>query len=544
MLRHKFFLLLIIFIASALRLFQLGMVPSGITNDEAGIIYSAYSIAKTHTDILGNFLPLSFQIDNSFSPTYIYITAPFVNTLGISPFSGRLPFAIMGILSVLLLYLIANEVFHNKSIALLSSLVLAISPWHIQITRAAYDAPVAMFFFLLGIYIFIIRSNKGNITWSLPFFFLGFYSYHATKVLFIPLILLLIFFYKDMLLKRKKGLIFFSLGIVFTLVSFVYVTKTQKVTRQEIFLGSTSDLKKAADMVNWERKINNAPFFIQQLFSNKPLYYLRVIRENYLESFSPHFLFLYGEVGGLAGIYGTLFRGTMYIIELPLLFLGFAFLIKKKEKNISYLLLSLLLIAPFPSALTFDKSFVMRNSMMLPFLSIIVGCGIYYFFHLLRKQKRIISFFIITIFLLIYGFLVTEYIYQYYFRYSIYGAESWFTSNRDLSIYIEKNKSKYQNIIVITKGNMFLLQYGVYNKTNPKIIQSIWNRQGSKQIENVLFADGCIDTHGEIFNPKKYLKSSTLYIVPDECHKNTLPSDTIKDLGEPLRTIWKIYINE
>ncbi len=542
--RHKLFLFLVIFLSTALRLFQLGTVPRGITNDEAGIIYSAYSIAKTHTDILGNFLPLSFHIDNSFSPTYIYITAPFVNILSISPFSGRLPFAIMGIVSVFLLYLIVEKIFNNKSIALLSATVLSISPWHIQITRAAYDAPVAMFFFLLGIYIFITKSSKGNISWSLPFFFLGFFSYHATKVLFIPLILLLVFFHKDVLIKRKKELLFFSLGIIFILVSFAYITQTQNVTRQGVFLGSASDLKNATSMVNWERERNTAPFFLREIYSNKPLYYLRVIRENYLESFSPHFLFLYGEVGGLSGIYGTLFRGTMYIIELPLLFLGFAFLLKRKEKRASYLLLSLLLIAPLPSAFTFDKSYVMRNSMMLPILAVITGCGIYYFFQLLKRSKRILFVSIASIFFLLYGFLVTEYLYQYYFRYSIYGAESWFTSNRDLATYIQKNKSKYQNITVITKGNMFLLQYSVYNKTDPKIIQSIWDKQGSKQIENILFTDGCIDTHDEVFTPEKYLKNSTLYIVPDECHKNSSPSDTIKELGEPLRTIWKIYTNE
>src|SRR5690242_18364453 len=121
----------ILVIAIAFRLFQLGTIPYGITNDNASYIYSAYSIWHTGKGIDGTFLPLSFNTDSSNSPVPIYLDAPFVGLMGVSPLSGRLPYALAGVGSVALLYGISLQLFKKKSIALLSAFVLAVSPWAI-----------------------------------------------------------------------------------------------------------------------------------------------------------------------------------------------------------------------------------------------------------------------------------------------------------------------------------------------------------------------------------------------------------------------------
>lgn len=538
--KEIFILLLILSLATFLRFWELGSMPSGVTNDEAGIIYSAYSIFKTGHDIEGKFLPLSINLDNSFSPVCIYLTAPFVGFLGVSSFAGRLPFALLGVASVLLLFLITRRIFNSNAIALSSAFVLAVSPWHVHITRVAYDGTIAFFFYLLGIYVFLRKLNKGNICWSLLPFFLGYFSYHATKVFFIFFIPLIIFTYRDILLKRKKETMFFIAGVVAIFASFILVSKYQGVTRQDVFIWNNT--RNAAKTVDWERTKNTAPFVLRQVFSNKAIYYLRAVRENYLEAFSSQFLFLYGETGGLGKIYGTFFRGQMHILELPLLVLGLVFLLSSKGKKGRFFVISSVLLAPLPSTFVVDKTYVMRSIMMLPFLSIIVGCGIYYFFSLLQRRKKVFRYFSIGLFVCVYTFLIAEYVYQYHFQYNIYGAEGWSRSNRDLAEYVGARKDNFQNIQIVAPNQMVMLQYSIFNKVNPKIIQDIWKSEDwPKHIGNVSFLQGCIDTHKVKFNPNEIFKEPTLYIVPTKCHDETSPVFVIRDIGEPERIIWKIY---
>ena len=258
---------LILLLAGILRLYSLGSVPSGMTNDEASYVYNAHSIWHTGKDITGKFLPISINLDNSFSPVPIYLNAPIVGILGISPMTGRLLFALTGIATVAILYFLNRRLFKNEFIALSSMLVLAVSPWHVHFSRTTYDGILALFFCLLGTYIFIHFVEKGRAYLSLPFFFLAFYSYHAIKVFIVCLIPILVIFWAKDLLKNKTSSIIFVIGVFLILASFLWVQKTQDVTRSHVLLQYNS--KEAATMVDIERKNNDAPFFIRQVFNNK-----------------------------------------------------------------------------------------------------------------------------------------------------------------------------------------------------------------------------------------------------------------------------------
>jgi len=134
-------LLGILLLASLLRFVNSGNVPYGLSNDEASYIYSAYSVWTTGKGIDGTFLPISFNTDSSNSPVPIYLTAPFVGLLGISPETGRLPFVLLGIASIFVLYFLVKELFGNETIALFAATVLSISPWHIHVTFSFRHIP-------------------------------------------------------------------------------------------------------------------------------------------------------------------------------------------------------------------------------------------------------------------------------------------------------------------------------------------------------------------------------------------------------------------
>ena len=529
----KIALILVILLASFLRLWQLGNIPAGTPDDEASYIYNSYSIWHTGRDILGNFLPLSFNAHSSQSPVEVYLTAPFVGLLGLSLFSARLPAALLGIGSVFLIFLITDLLFKNERLSVISAFLLSISPWALQINRGLWDSDFALFFFMLATYIFIKYINSKKFIWSIVPFFLAFYSYHGFKVFYLFLIPLLVFLFRKELLVRKTQLIIFIAAFVFTIGSFIFVMQTQSITRQSQ-VSLLSD-PKAVVAVNWERQFNNAPLKIQTLFSNKALYFLTVVRENYLEPFSTNFLFLYGDTNQGSLIDNIFFRGELYIIEFPLLLLGAYMLLKNKDEKVRNLLLALLFLSPLPSAFTVDKNFVLRDITMLPVLLIIVALGFNYLLNKIYTYKKVVRFSLLAIFAFIYIFLFSEYFYQYYYRWSVYGAEGWQVSYKNLIKIIDSKKD--YNVYVSGKQKEFLVQYAIFEKKDPAIIQKIWNNDVIK-IDNLTLMEGCLagdDLSSVLPNKSIYAR------VEGGCNYKDTPIQTIYDSKEILKPIWNIY---
>lgn len=534
-----FILTAILLLAAFLRLWNLGLVPSGITNDEASSIYNGYSIMKTGKDITGTYLPLTTQIDNSFSPVPLYVIAPFVGLFGLSAFAGRLPFALAGILMVFFLYKIVLLLFKNNTLALMSACVLAISPWHIHMSRIAYEPTLALFFMLATLYS-IIRYNKSNqLLLSLVPFTLSFYSYHATKLFLVLWYPATLYFICKLYPKiNRKSVLYCILGYILILASFFIFMKTQTIDRKKIFIWN--DMPQLSRLVDWERGTNLAPRWIQPLFNNKITAMFRIARENYLEASSPQFLFLYGETSGLAQIYGTSWRGMMYIIELPFVLLGLYYLFRNHRLKGHYILICLIL-SPLPATFTSDRSYGARAIMMLPFLSVIAGLGIYMFIRKISVHYKTWFKPIIFIVIILYGYLICSYVYQYHYRYSLYGAESFFQSVKDLAIYIRERSPFFQNILLVDGGG-FIHQYAFYNKLSPEDAHALFTMPKPKHLNKLYFLDSCIEKQDTISSISDLISPGTLYITPALCHPNVEPTQVIRDVGD-LRIMRKIFEN-
>jgi 4-amino-4-deoxy-L-arabinose transferase-like glycosyltransferase len=535
----------IIIVAFLLRVWNISEMPVGVTNDEADYIYNAYSVWKTGRDITGKYLPLSINLDNSFSPVPVYLYAPFVGILGLTTFAGRLPNAIMGALDVFLLFGILLLLFKNIRLSLIGAFVLAVSPWHIHISRTAYEGPLALFFVLLGSYCLLYcASARKNLLWSLPFFALAFYSYHATKVfivLYIPLIVWFALSEFRFKIPLKNRLWTFSVYMALfscILASFFIILKAQQVNRQHVFLwNNQTNIAKTVDM---ERTINSSPDWIKPIFNNKIFVTLRIIRENYLEIFSPQFLFLYGETSGLATIYGTLGRGVMYILELPFLLVGLYYLLQSKQKQLKLFIIICILISPLPTALAFDRSYVMRAVMIIPFLTILVAYGINKSYEIIKSLNTPLKYLWVAIIIVLYSFLIASYLYQYHFRYNLYGAEAWFKSSRDVIQYIQKNEKNYDQVLIANSGDL-LIQYGFYTKMVPNVMHKLYASALPKKVGKVQFIGDCIPINEKLGISGLGFPKSILYVVPEKCYPLLVPTAKIVDSAEPLRTIWKIY---
>ncbi len=536
--RPRIIFWIILTVAVFFRFYQLGRIPAGVSNDETVHIYSANSIWKTGHDFAGKFLPLSFNFDFSYSPVPVYLIAPVVGLFGMNAVTGRLPFALAGIGTVGLVYVLAKFLFRRNSIALLAMMAMAVSPWHMFFSRTAYEAGLALFFFLFGMVLFLRGQKRGSgsdVLWSLLPFFLGFYSYHATKIFFLFFLPFLILLYWPFFVSHKRTLVLFTLGFFCILASFFVVVKTQGVSRQDVLLWK--DTEAAVKTVNYERQRSLAAFWLRTVFSNKPLYFLKIMRQNYLEAFSPQFLFLYGETSGLAGLYGVQSRGVLYLVDLPLLLLGIYMLLRNKALRRSMLFtIGGLLIAPFPSMFASDRTYAVRSIMMQPFLMLLIAYGAYALAIWTKATYARYKKIVFGLFVGFYMVFVGSYFYEYLYRFPIVSAEAWFQSTKDIISYIDQNKTRYNQVIVANHGDP-LFQYGFYTRMDPKALKNLLHAPYPRRIGNVSFEDECLETE----NPVEVLGQDTLYIVPERCHRQATPSATIKDKGEPLHVIWKIY---
>ena len=224
-------LLLILFLASLLRLVFLNNVPTAISYDQLYYILNAKSFLFTGTDLTGSINPFHFLIFQ-YPPDGLtqaelpfFLQFPLLSFFPFSLFNVVLPNALLSILTVLILFLIGAKLFDKKT-GLYISLVAAINPWFIFIGRTFYEVVPAIFFYLCGFYILLI-ARKWKILFAFPLFLLAFYSYIGTKLIFFPFILLVVLYCYFVVHKRhytKQYIILLILSL-FTILFFVFQAK-------------------------------------------------------------------------------------------------------------------------------------------------------------------------------------------------------------------------------------------------------------------------------------------------------------------------------
>src|SRR3989344_920454 len=187
----------VILLAFVLRFYHLNLTPSSLYWDEVSLGYNAYSILKTGRDEHGKFLPFTnFTAFGDYKPPgYIYAAVSTIAVFGLNEFSVRFPSALFGVLTVLIAYFLARKIFENEKIALFAAFFLAISPWHIQFSRGAFEANVGLFFSVLGIYLFFkfAKDKPFFLMLSALSFLAAIYTFTGQR-LFVPLILLILAF--------------------------------------------------------------------------------------------------------------------------------------------------------------------------------------------------------------------------------------------------------------------------------------------------------------------------------------------------------------
>lgn len=136
-------LVLVLLVAGALRLVRCSSAFPGLQVDEASNAWNAWCLLKTGTDQHGMPWPVFYTraFGDNRSPLYLYLLLPFQAAGGCNVCTTRLPAALGGIATVLLLYGIGARQF-DRTVGLVAAGLLAVAPWHIQQTRWGHEGSV------------------------------------------------------------------------------------------------------------------------------------------------------------------------------------------------------------------------------------------------------------------------------------------------------------------------------------------------------------------------------------------------------------------
>ena len=180
-------LLAITGLAAFFRIFRLASVPVEMTSDHAEKLLDVY-------DVLNGQRPIFFPRNTGREAFQFYLTAALIRwtPLEIGHLALKVGTALFGIVTVPMSYFLARELY-GRNVGLLAAFFLAISHWHVAITRvglrfpftAAFTVPALFFLFRA------LRMNRRN-DWLAAGAILGAGLHTYTAMRIVPILFVLI----------------------------------------------------------------------------------------------------------------------------------------------------------------------------------------------------------------------------------------------------------------------------------------------------------------------------------------------------------------
>ena len=544
--------LLILFVGIFLRFYKLGQVPVGFHRDEAFLGYNAFSILLTGRDMTGAFLPLHLE-SFLYSPAgYSYFSIPSIFVNGLNEFSIRFASAFFGSLTIILTFLLATKLISDKKlkigIGLFSALFLALSPWHINLSRVATENVLVVFLITLGTYLFFCWAEsrkKYFIIVSTLCFFITLFMYQASRS-FLPLFLPVLFLLFRPKLQLKEYL---TVGMFFIIVIIVPILFVMMSPNLSLRLQMLSIFKSPQTQLVLEEQIredgsHGGSLFATRLNHNKVINYSSTFLQNYFKHFS--FDFLFADTG-LPIRYRVPNMGLLYLIELPLLLLGF-FMLANIYPRLAIFLGGWVLLAPLGSGLTYDDiPNLQRTLLMLPALSLLSGAGAAFLWSKTRRyQFGVVGRFILLI-LILYGAL---YYFHQYYMHQVY-HRPWFRQEgfKELVRQVDKYLPSYKKAVIAAPDStgIYFLFYHSFSpsKIQQSIKQSPTDSYGMVSFNKYEFSsEECPLSEKSIVDPfsgkKRYEligKKGILYANSGNCKLSDKRVKTLAEIKRPDNTI-------
>ncbi len=501
--QSKFLLILIFLLAFFLRVYKLGEFPVGFHVDEVKVGWNALSLLKTTRDDHGNDFPFYYNSFGDYRPAGIfYVTMPSIAIFGNTEFATRLPSALFGALSVFPLFLFVRQLSKSKlnknllheSTALLASFLLAISFWHIEVSRATSEVIISNFLVITSLYLFvraIDTKKKSAILFILSFVFLVIsYLFYHTIRLVAPLIFILIsaYFWKTLTKETKKNLFVACGAIILLTLIFSSTTEARaRISQISIF----NDVDVLYQYKRLKSESSNLPKIVERLLHTK----ISIVGGRFVEEYGSYFStdFL---IGNAARPYRYVTPGIGLLSYVEIIFLAVG-VIQMMRGNKNFLPLLLLLVAPISSALTTeDVPNLHRALLMLPFLMIIESYGFEYLVTFSKKYKKkivyILSFLIaLNLFYFLHMYFVHSQIHRPFLQTFVLDNPSYRNNGaKELTLRLDKLKEEYGKIVVTNYPDDPYPWYAFFTGKDPAEFNkfAVTRKDGPWMYRNILFS--------------------------------------------------------
>jgi len=508
-------LIIIVLLAGILRFWHITQVPPALNSDEIAIGYNAYSILTTGRDEYGTPHPLLFRsFDDYKMPVYVYLVAGSMKLFGYGDFAVRFPSAFLGTFTVLCTYLFALELLKRHDIAFMSSFLLAISPWSIHFSRSGYEANVAVFFIVLGSYLFMKGLLRGRwLILSSLSFSVAIWTYLTPRI-FVPLLFVgFAAIYRRELWKQKIYVVASAIVacmLLYPIAKMSLSPEGQMRAAGVSAFANPDDIKKSALRTMVDEKNGQKLFTV---FDNRRISYAITFLRGYFAHFDPNFLFLDKSIEK----YRAPDTGLLYLFELPLILAGCYVLVKKWSKS-SATIFWWILVSPVAAAFTLQLPHPVRTLVFLPAWQILSAVG---FVASWEKLRRIRWILVAVIFV-----SVVYYLHQYFVFLPVEDASYWYVGRREMTAKIVSYEKAYDKIIVSNTLDFPYIFYLYYLPVQPAVylkaggtISGGFNEQGN-HFGNIEFRS--IST-----SERDPLKKILFVGTPAEVFKKSLVVDTI-----------------
>lgn len=457
-------LLLIIILAAFLRLFLLNRVPASLNWDEISMGYTANVVAQTGMDEWGEKMPIFFRSYGEWkSAVYIYLLVPLVKFFGMNAWTVRLPSALAGILAVYVTYLIGKKLYSDRT-GLWAALFLAISPWHLVLSRPAFEANVSLTLILAGVHFFLSWQEKSALSarsesngyfpliLSAIAFGLAPHTYNSAKVVVPFLVIYMV--WKSKLFKNLKHLAVL-LGILAIFAAPIALNLISGRAQHRYTQVGVSTDTYALDQFVQYRTNPVVPKLVGRLVFNRYTLAGYSFARNWLSYLSPAHLLI--EAGD-HNQHHVKYFGILYVAEFILVIYGFRVLSGQKSP-LKYLPLTIIALGIVPAALTRENGHVLRSILTLPGWQLLAGLGMVEFSKMKTPYVKIVNWLLVI--------QVATFMVAYFMWYPSTFARDWQYGYREVAAYLREHEAEYDHIVTTKWYGESQLFYAFYNNWDP-----------------------------------------------------------------------------
>jgi 4-amino-4-deoxy-L-arabinose transferase-like glycosyltransferase len=394
------------------RLPDFGAIPGGLNRDEAALGYNAYSLFTTGHDEWGVRWPVSItSFGDQKLPGYVYTLIPLIAAFGLQPWVVRLPSLLAGLANIVLIGILAaqlrramatvslkkdadNTIRLPQWLPTLAMLLMAISPWANHFSRIAYEAHLAMMFFLIGavaLWQAVISAPKQQRGWlilSAAGWSASLLTYHAYHI-FIPLMVLATGWWLRKWLRTadRIGLIT-GFIIALSTIGLMWGGGVWKANQVKIAgISPFADTAIIPAMATFRSTLPGGNTLFAKIMVNPWIERGSVFVRNLIDTTASSFYFTSTTQHHIHNVTGI---GNLHLFLVPFIILGIIWLWNQRRTHpLAPWLASWLLIALIAPALTISPQHTIRISPLFPLLEMLGALGRWVAWHSLPASQLV-----------------------------------------------------------------------------------------------------------------------------------------------------------